>query len=125
MYTYTNLCTDYRAHGHTNIQKQTYKGTNFKCSSFLARKKKPPNLIGFWERFDISLPWWSCLVGKEREHCPVLSSYLSCLPNDFWDAERIFISVAVCQLHLQALPAKPGRIKTTILEFAWRQKVFF
>lgn len=68
-HTYTKPC---RVHEHTNTQKQTNthtfveEDTNFKCSSFLARKKNLHNLIGFWERFDISLPWWSCLVGRER-----------------------------------------------------------
>lgn len=85
------------------------------------------NLIGFWERFDISLPWWLCLMGREREkeRCPMLKSYLSCLPNDFWEMQSAYSSLwpsvslvyRLCQLN-------QAHIKTTSLEFVWRLKVF-
>lgn len=103
----------------------------FSCQEKKKRQKKNKNknnLIGFWERFDISLPWWSCLVGGDtgRERWPVLSSYLSCLPNDFREMQSAYSSLwpsvsfiyRLCQLN-------QARIKTTSLQFVCRQKVFF
>lgn len=44
------------------------------------------------------LRYFSSLVvelggGRERERCPLLRSYLSCLPNDFWEMQSAYASL--------------------------------
>lgn len=53
-------------------------------------------------------------LDQETEHCSVLnSSYLSCLPNDFWEMQSAYSSLwPSVSFILGDLAATPGRIKT-------------